>query len=126
LLQTSPQATLHRQHDRLREMRHRLSAAIRHDMAGQRPRLSNLWQRLHNSSRTGIEKVQHRLALAMRGLHSVSPLATLERGYAIVEDTTTGKVLLRASDASPGDDIRARLSHGELTAKVTTIKDESQ
>jgi exodeoxyribonuclease VII large subunit len=62
----------------------------------------------------------------MRGLHAVSPLATLGRGYAIVEDASTGKVLLRASDASPGNDVRARLSHGELIATVTSIKDEMQ
>ena len=54
----------------------------------------------------------------MRGLHSVSPLATLERGYAIVEDASSGKVLLAASDAKPGDDIRARLADGELIATV--------
>jgi exodeoxyribonuclease VII large subunit len=123
LLQTSPQATLQRQHDRLREMRHRLSAAIRHDMAGQRPRLSNLWQRLHASNRTGIEKTRHRLELAMRGLHSVSPLATLERGYAIVEDAATGKVLMKASDTGPGKDIRARLAHGKIVATVKATEE---
>jgi exodeoxyribonuclease VII large subunit len=122
LLQTSPQATLQRQHDRLREMRHRLSAAIRHDMAGQRPRLSNLWQRLHNSSGTGIGKARHRLELAMRGLHSVSPLATLERGYAIVEDATTGKVLMKAGDTAPGEDVRARLAQGEVVATVKSTE----
>jgi exodeoxyribonuclease VII large subunit len=61
----------------------------------------------------------------MRGLHSVSPLATLERGYAIVEEATTGKVLLSPSDVSPGDDIRARLAHGELIATVKSTEDRN-
>jgi exodeoxyribonuclease VII large subunit len=54
----------------------------------------------------------------MRGLHAVSPLATLDRGYSIVEDITTGKVLTRAEDATVGNDIRARLASGELTATI--------
>ena len=123
LLQTSPRTTLERQHNRLRAMHHRLSAAIRHDMAGQAPRLANLWQRLRSSSRNGIEKSQHRLELAMRSLHSVSPLATLERGYAIVEDATSGKVLMKAGDTAPGNDVRARLAHGEIVATVKSTKD---
>ena len=61
----------------------------------------------------------------MRGLHSVSPLATLDRGYAIVEDASTGRVLLKASEAAPGDSIRARLAEGDLIATVTSIRDKN-
>jgi len=81
-------------------------------------RLGNSKRRISAAARSAVADNMHRLELAMRGLHAVSPLATLERGYAIVEDASTGKVLLRASDASPGDDVRARLSHGELIATV--------
>jgi exodeoxyribonuclease VII large subunit len=81
-------------------------------------RLTSLRQRLGSAAKTSVSGVRHRLQLAMRGLHSVSPLATLERGYAIVEDATSGKVLMSASDAIPGDDIRARLANGELIATV--------
>jgi len=124
LFQASPQATLERQKDRLREIRYRLSGAIRQDVSMQRPRLTNLWQRLRGAGQNTIAAANHRLALTMRGLHSVSPLATLDRGYAIVEDANTGRVLLRATDASVGDDIRARLAKGELVATVQTIKEE--
>ena len=96
LVQTSPSVALERSASRLAGLRQRLSSAV-------------------NSS---VSDVSHRLQLAMRGLHSVSPLATLERGYAIVEDATSGKVLMSASDATPGDDIRARLADGELIATV--------
>ncbi len=81
-------------------------------------RLASLRQRLSSAAKTSVSDVNHRLQLAMRGLHSVSPLATLERGYAIVEDAASGKVLMSASDAAPGDDIRARLADGELIATV--------
>ncbi len=103
LVQTSPTAMLERSRTRLAGLNQRLSTAVRGAVAG----------------------VSHRLELAMRGLHSVSPLATLERGYAIVEEATTGKVLLRPNDVSPGDDIRARLAHGELIATVKATKDHN-
>jgi len=102
LLQTSPTAILER------------SAA----------RLANLQQRLNAASRRTVATFQHRLELAMRGLHSVSPLATLDRGYAIVSDADSGKVLLDAGDVSPGDSVRARLASGELTATVKSIEEK--
>jgi len=61
----------------------------------------------------------------MRGLHAVSPLATLERGYAIVEDAQSGKVLVSASDAATGQDIRARLAKGELIATIRSKKNDA-
>ncbi|MDH3805338.1 MAG: exodeoxyribonuclease VII large subunit [Gammaproteobacteria bacterium] len=124
LLQSSPQQTLLRQHDRLRELRHRLGGAVRQNVLRQRPRLSSLWQRLSASVRNCVADNSHRLELAARGLHTVSPLATLDRGYAIVEDVKSGKVLMSAADTSPGNDIRARLAKGELVATVQTIEDE--
>jgi exodeoxyribonuclease VII large subunit len=118
LVQTSPEQTLLRQHDRLREIQRRLMVAVRQGVAGQRPVLTNLWQRLQRSGPESIAAPNHRLQLAMRGLHAVSPLATLDRGYAIVEDAETGKVLMNADDAAVGSDIRARLAEGELIATV--------
>jgi exodeoxyribonuclease VII large subunit len=123
LLQTSPEQTLLRQHDRLREMQRRLMLAVRLGVTGQRPVLANLWQRLRRSGPESITAPNHRLQLAMRGLHAVSPLATLDRGYAIVEDADSGKVLMNAADAEVGTDIRARLANGELTATVKSKKE---
>jgi exodeoxyribonuclease VII large subunit len=122
LVQTSPEQTLLRQHDRLNDMQRRLLAAMRQGVAVQRPILTNLWQRLQRSGPEAIAVPQHRLQLAMRGLHAVSPLATLERGYAIVEDAESGKVLMNADDAEVGKDIRARLATGELMATVKSKK----
>lgn len=96
LVQTSPSASLER------------SAA----------RLHNLQQRLSIAAQRSVSDVSHRLQLAARGLNAVSPLATLERGYAIVEEAESGKVLLKTTEVSVGDDIRARLSDGELIATV--------
>ena len=125
LLQTSPRQTLLRQHDRLRELRRRLAAAARQDLLQQRPLLRNLRRRLRAGAASTVARRNHRLELAMRGLHAVSPLATLERGYAIVEEAKSGKVLMHASDAVTGQDIRARLAKGELIATIKSKKNDA-
>ena len=86
-------------------------------------RLAQLRQRLATGARAIVSNADHRVALLGRALHSVSPLATLERGYAIVRDAASGKVLLRADDANRGDEILARLAEGELVATVTKVRD---
>jgi exodeoxyribonuclease VII large subunit len=84
-------------------------------------RLRNLRQRLTTSGRQAVSDVEHRLQLAMRALHSVSPLATLDRGYAVVMDADSGKALTDVSTLNTGSSIRARLSKGELLATVTEV-----
>jgi len=107
-------------------------AALRNALVQQSPavrversigRLRNIQQRLSTSGRQAISGVEHRLQLAMRALHSVSPLATLERGYAVVIDVDSGKALTDASTVRTGSDIRARLRSGELLATVTEVVD---
>jgi exodeoxyribonuclease VII large subunit len=51
-------------------------------------------------------------------LESLSPLAILERGYALVFDSA-GKLLKDAALVGSGDEISARLARGEIRATVT-------
>jgi exodeoxyribonuclease VII large subunit len=51
-------------------------------------------------------------------LESLSPLAILERGYALVFDSD-GHLLKDARALKVGDEISARLAHGEIQAAVT-------
>jgi exodeoxyribonuclease VII large subunit len=88
-------------------------------------RLTNLNSRLQWSARglehTMLERIGHdkaRLKLAARALQTVSPLGTLERGYAIVSLTTHGDVVTNAAAVAPGSSIGIRLSRGELSATV--------
>jgi exodeoxyribonuclease VII large subunit len=143
LFTASPAATLRRQRDSLRENRSRLVAAMRRQLlelggeyrglrgellqqspalAVQRSiaRLAALQQRLAGSAHDRLSQFDHRVALLARALHGVSPLATLDRGYAIVLDAD-GKALTDAAAVSEGDEIRARLARGELRASVTRV-----
>jgi len=86
-------------------------------------RLAGLRQRLGTGAHESLSNLKHRVALLGRALHSVSPLATLDRGYAIILDPD-GKAMTDAATASTGDEIRARLSKGELIANVTKVIEE--
>jgi len=83
-------------------------------------RLESLRQRIASGTTGTLSDLNHRVALLGRALHSVSPLATLDRGYAIVLDSD-GKAMTDAASAKSGDEIRARLSKGKLVAKVTKV-----
>ena len=71
------------------------------------------------------ERVRTRYAHAVERLHGASPLAILERGYAVVTGPD-GAVLREAAAVGPGDSVRVRLARGALGARVTDIDTESQ
>jgi len=86
-------------------------------------RLTSLGVRLQGSARANVTRTGNRLALAMRALDTVSPLATLNRGYAIVSDAG-GAVLSHVAGVRPGQSIRARLTDGSLLAEVKDVRRE--
>jgi exodeoxyribonuclease VII large subunit len=51
-------------------------------------------------------------------MESLSPLAILDRGYALVFDAN-GKLLKDPAAVNIGDEISARLARGEIRANVT-------
>lgn len=139
-----PQLRLERGRHRLEAIRHRLGQAWQAPAGRRGERLSRLLRRLDQAHpRRRLEANRHRLALLQRALQamparlveprrlqlrglaraleSVSPLATLGRGYAIVFGPD-GQVLRRAADAREGDQVRARLADGELSLKVQPRK----
>ena len=59
------------------------------------------------------DDLEHRLAR----VRALSPLATLERGYAVLQ-SASGAVITDAASVAPGDTLDARLAAGRLTATV--------
>jgi exodeoxyribonuclease VII large subunit len=95
-------------------------------LLGQHPRahLSQLTRRLedqHLRLQRAIAQILERRRTTLRhaghALHAISPLATLERGYAILFDTD-GQVLRSVQGVTPGTGLRARLHDGELALRV--------
>ena len=138
--QTSPAVRLSAQAQRLDELEQSLLRAVRrrlqdhrerlrwltgraalvspsNRLAQQSVRLDNLNHHLMRAMRQAIGSSREQLLPLVRTLNAVSPLATLERGYAIVS-IDGGAILRNAADAKPGTLIDARLAHGRLRARV--------
>ena len=79
--------------------------------------LSLLQQRLQQATRTLLGQRRKQLEHLMQTLNVVSPLATLGRGYAIVQDDK-GQIIRHASAVQPGERIRARVAEGVIEATV--------
>ncbi|OGT57104.1 MAG: exodeoxyribonuclease VII large subunit [Gammaproteobacteria bacterium RIFCSPHIGHO2_12_FULL_63_22] len=97
---------LEQQHPRLR------LAALGH-------RADLLRQRLESAAQRDVQQRGIQLQGLARALHSLSPFATLSRGYSIVRDPATGVIVRDASQVSPGQVLEARLAVGEIEVQVT-------
>jgi exodeoxyribonuclease VII large subunit len=74
--------------------------------------------RAHRTLRHGLDRADGDLRHTLARLRALSPLATLERGYAVVRRARDGAVLREPADAPVGETVRVRLAGGELAAKV--------
>lgn len=86
-----------------------------------RERLAQSRLRLHRGVRKLIEQLTVRTSLAERGLTTLSPLATLERGFAIVSRRDDGSIVRTSSRVSAGTEIDIRLAEGGLGATVDHV-----
>lgn len=81
-------------------------------------RLAPLLPKLHAAVNHKLESQQNRFAVNSAKLNTVSPLATLGRGYGIVQNQA-GEVISKSNQAEPGERIQITLSEGALNAEVT-------
>jgi exodeoxyribonuclease VII large subunit len=110
----------------LEQMRRRwemISAAVRHYdlrlvLSGMRRQLESQTSALAGVMRNVLLTHRVRSERFETALNSLSPLAILDRGYALIFDAK-GKLLKDASKVEVGDEISARLAHGEIRAAVT-------
>jgi len=100
LQQHSPRQRLQNLRIQSHTMRARLQAAMQHQLQQQRQQLQYL----------------------AHGLHSISPLATLSRGYAIVSKHDEKHILRNSSEVQRGDTLLTRLAKGRLHSTVTQIE----
>jgi exodeoxyribonuclease VII large subunit len=137
-----PGTRLLQQEQRLDDLEQRLAGAMRTTLHHHRSRVSeamtsllqhsperrvkdmclkyeSLSARLRHTWANRISKAEHRLALAARMLNTVSPLATLERGFAIVTRGADGSLVTDAGSLQVGEEIQARVAKGSVRATVT-------
>lgn len=105
-----------------------LAAAVRHYdlpmvLAGVRKELDGKVAAMVAAARSLLWQRRARLERLTGQMEALSPMAILERGYALVFDSS-GKVLKDAAGVKPGDEIKARLTRGEIGATVKTISEK--
>jgi exodeoxyribonuclease VII large subunit len=147
-MQNRLQALIGRRAQRLDELRHRIESAANRRLrslssqlaaftarierrnpairlALARRRLEAASQSLSRLALTRIAARATRLDRARARLDALSPLAVLNRGYALIyieNGTAVGTLLRNATDAHPGQTIRARLATGSVTAEVKSTE----
>jgi exodeoxyribonuclease VII large subunit len=84
-------------------------------------RLQQLSQRLSHAWHTRWQLQQQALAQQARTLQAVSPLATLERGYSIIEDAS-GQIISSALKVQPDAHLSIRFKDGKVSVTVQTPK----
>ncbi len=100
----------------LREQLRHLSPRAR--LAERRTRLGAVGGRLQQAGERAIERCRGRLERAALRLDSLSPLAVLGRGYAIVRREPDGSIVREPDQVAPGDALSIRVAGGDVAARV--------
>lgn len=78
----------------------------------------NLAHRLLLAMQQCLQRSEKKLTYLAGNLHTVSPLATLSRGYAITTLEQTGEIVRDASQLRPGQILKTRVEKGEFLSTV--------
>ncbi|MFJ1268156.1 exodeoxyribonuclease VII large subunit [Legionella lytica] len=95
---------------------HNPKTQIQHAQNQLQQKTQQLTQQMQNK----LSQFKFQMQTLMSTLHAVSPLATLDRGYAIA--TLKDKVLFSAEQTQIGDTIEVRLAQGKLACEIKDIK----
>ena len=81
-------------------------------------RVDDAKEALVRSLQDRLLEARHKLELSLRELEAGSPLEILKKGYSVVTDEASGRVITGASQTQAGKRIRVRLSRGGLVAGI--------
>ena len=114
--------------ERMRRRWETAAAAVRHYdarrvLGGVRKELETRVAAMSSSMTTLLLRRRAKADQLTGELEALSPVAILERGYALVFDAS-GKLLKDASQAKAGDEISARLARGRVTSVVKKTSKE--
>ena len=145
LLALHPKRRLEQQQQRLDELQLRLTASIKRNVLSaqqqqqyldkslrqlspgkvltqQKQYISQLEQRLKQAQQQQLKQHKLRLAQLSSQLNTVSPLATLARGYSITFDEKQ-QVVTSSSQLKSGDKVAIKLAEGGFDAQVTKLNE---
>jgi len=148
LQQQHPQLRLARQQTLLVKLQQRLTDTLQLRLRGLNQRIERLQQRLQQSQpQSRIHRYQQRLqqqqyllqqalerqlnsyrqrlGVACSQLETVSPLATLARGYSVTQ-TTSGQVLTHTKQVRVGDQLKTRVNDGWVESEIRQVTTEKR
>lgn len=83
-----------------------------------------LSERLTAAIRNQLKQSDQRLLTASQTLHAISPLATLNRGYALVTKPSSGQIIRSVEQLNVGDKLITQLSAGQITSQVIELHND--
>ena len=84
--------------------------------------LSEMQLKITTSTKNSVTKLNSQLTALGKTLDSLSPLKTLDRGYAVARDSKTKKIISNSEKVSINSQIDIKLAKGEIAAKVIKRK----
>ena len=81
-----------------------------------------LTKRLITVTRHKLERLNQRLLNVSQTLHAVSPLSTLNRGYALATHQPSGQIIRSTEQLNPGDMVETRVANGRFTSQIKVIE----
>jgi exodeoxyribonuclease VII large subunit len=91
-------------------------------LLARRERLQAAARALSRAARARLEGARAALTSPVARLESLSPLAVLARGYAIVRRSRDGGIGRRAGDVSRGERLSIRVAEAEIDAAVASVR----
>lgn len=90
-------------------------------ISSHKQRQDYLSKRLIAATAHKLEQLNQRLLNSSQTLHAVSPLATLNRGYAMAIKPSTGEIIHSTEQLKLGDMVETRLAQGRFTSQIKDI-----
>lgn len=114
----SPRQALRRAAETAARARPELDAAITARLADLGAQVDALRGELDRAVAARVATARRELAGAVEALDARSPTRVLARGYALVTDSATERVVRAPADVRPGQPLRVRLAAGEIAVRV--------
>lgn len=83
-----------------------------------------LYERLMAATQANLQRCNQRFHVASQTLQTVSPLATLNRGYALVTDAVSGQIIRSTKQLKIGNKLNTQLASGQFISRVEQLLDD--
>jgi len=121
VLSHDPRQQMSAARERLAACQSRLDHALDRQLSSERFQGISLEKRLYRAAQVTMAARRAELANLRGSLQALSPLAVLQRGYALVQDES-GALVRSITNLTPAQSLRTRLSDGAFTSQVTAIE----